>query len=740
MYFIALFFGLSVLLSCSGLTQQYILPSQSQTNRMLQDITLPENQPSQPLGGYRLQEPKKLTEAEKDERTRKNSLAPILYKSRSAGNINMKTEQETALDILNLHYARGPQHYYKEGLVVIWRTDPPLIPRLIFVLSGYQGTMDFGPAITEGPSKRRVGQSFADQFSFGDVKIEQDPKAIRFITSLYKYLEDKKEENCLQSQKCQLLINPEGDYIVFGLPKMVLLFGNNERRLLTQIAIKANDEPGCFKNPFDLIMAQFLCEKDSDGSHWTLKLGTEYKTVVQKSGISQDLPLNYTNNFLVQATESTLIGWKRIDLEKKSETVLEKSPLLYVGMSSNYNQPFVLAHSLIKIQKNSSSTVQMHLDPITENTKRNVTVEDIQKKLAKGAGPEAFYLSTSMPQIKGNYKLQKNMTKSLLDMLEKEYLSFYNARGVKVKVYKKIYGEYNDKYVPESTGVLTLSFPTSSMESYSFLPTLPRLPGLRTPLDLNLPTTTGNPYISVYFSIDHPSGNMFLNMSIGENEFGKYILKNQKAISLNPSEPLILNGFSLGDKLYLRNQNIGEGTAITAYLVDSQPLIALANYTYESEMPVIYESGRDKKITFQKGVSLSISGMEFHINPTAQKKEIQGQVFDEYEINGMFTGAGVFFESVQNLCFINDFQINMGLFDRYFEQELNQKIMQIRSEQNPMQAQEDFICPYIAPQDPLSSGVKRSYFFPDHYMKLLFSDRELSSIGFYKKPSNQTGQ
>ena len=442
MYFIALLSGLSVLLSCSGLTQQYILPSQSQTNRTLQDIVLPENQPSQPLGGYLLQEPRKLSEAEKDEETRKNSLAPILYKSRSAGNINMKTEQKNALDILNLHYARGSQHYYKEGLIVRWRTEPPLIPQLIFVLSGYQGTMDFGSAITEGPSKRRVGQSFADQFSSGDMDIQKDPKAIRFITSLYKYLEDEKEKNCLQSQKCQLLLNPQGDYIVFGLPKMVLLFGNNERRLLTQIAIKANDEPGCFKNPFDLLTARFFCDKNSDGWHWTLKLGTEYKTVVQKSGISQNLPLIYTNNFLVQATESTTIGWKRKDLEKKSEVVPEESPLSFVSMGSNYNYPFVLDQSLIKMQINDSdSTVHIHLDPIIEDTKRNVTVEDIHKKLKEGAkGPEAFYLSTSMPQIKGNYKLQKNLTKSLLDMLEKEYLSFYNARGVKVKVYKKNMG------------------------------------------------------------------------------------------------------------------------------------------------------------------------------------------------------------------------------------------------------------------------------------------------------------
>ena len=75
------------------------------------------------------------------------------------------------------------------------------IPFTIRVLDMYQGFIDFGPWIGEDKRYVKVGQSFADQFSFGVEDIQQDEKAISFITSLYKYLEDSEEENCLISQE-----------------------------------------------------------------------------------------------------------------------------------------------------------------------------------------------------------------------------------------------------------------------------------------------------------------------------------------------------------------------------------------------------------------------------------------------------------------------------------------------------------------------------------------------------------
>ena len=716
--FIIFCFCTAFLLSCSDTPSQYSTASPTvNPDRTLDKLPLLLTEPSQAEGGQLLYQKTELSEEQKDILVRRNSLVPIIYKTGSAGNINMKTEYEEGVEILNFDFLTGSGlNVYREGLAIAWREDPPRTPHVIILFSKYQGTIDFGPWMGEEKRYRKIGHSFADQFSTGVEDIQKDEKAIHFITSTYKHFTNT-EENCLQTRQCHLSINPQGNYILFQLPKMTLLFGNDERRTLTQVTMTNDDEPGCFSMPFDILNTQFFCGTSGDGSHLTLNLGDSYKEALQKSGINPDLPIIYDNTRFIQVTRSTNIGWKRNNFEEEPEEIPEDSHLSLVSMKKTYTVPLLIDHSLVKISITDSNEVNLQLDPLNQTEKQKWTMADIQNKQQAASqqasqNPEpaatttSFYLSTSMPQIKDNYILQKNLIRGLLNLLEEQYKALHPDSEGQFKIYKKVFGEYSDKHALEASGVLIVAPQTQEKDSFVF-----------------------------EIIIDHASGTVSMTTLLADDDFGKHILKHQSPIDLNqPAVNLI--GFTLGDKIYLRDKNIGAGTAIVSYITDNnQTLTTLANYSYEEEVDVIYESGRDKNITFQKAEALTVwLGAILIINPTLQTKEIDNQTFDEYEITGVLVRAPSFSENINNLCKIDGFNIEMGMYDRAFTQTLSEKTMSEKTTSNQAS------CSYISPQDYLFSSLNREYFFPDHKLVLGFGTRELLSVRIYKKPSENKGK
>lgn len=693
---------LFVLLSCSDTPKQYNLTSDSTVFKDIYNVPFPSTQASNEQGGLLAQEREELSEEEKDRKTRANSLVPIDYKTGSAGNISIKTTYEETLDILNLSQISNNLYIYREGLLIIWREKAPRTPYIIALGSTYQGTLDLGPWVSE-KSKRyvKVGQSFTDYFDLKVEDIREDKKAQQFIVSLYKHFENT-EENCLEEKKCFLSVTPNGTYISFRFPKMVLLFGKNERRVLIQLNLINSDDSGCFARPFDLLDMQFFCEKSDTDFYPTVGLGTPYGQAIQIAGINSELPISHSNQLLIQSTKSTTLGWEREEIEKDPKSVPEDSPLSYLGMYQNYTLPFLLDQSLIKITLINSNQVFIRLDPLNNNW----TIEDIEKKLENIESEEnSFYLSSSIPQIRGKHILQKNLIKSLLDFLEVNYSLKENYstpplnQSSGLKIYKRVYGEYTDKQARESNGRLIIDFPDSKKS-----------------LALNI-------------IIDGASGDLDLDIGLITNDFFQYVIDNQRPIIADQFITK-LAGFTLGDKIYLRNKNIGARTAIVTYPTSNQKLLtALTNYGDDGEAPVIYQNGKDSDPHFQQSKYISTQGVLLYINPSFQVKEIAGNSFDEYEINGIATDGRYFFETISNVCSLESFEFKMGMYDRFFTQSLIEKISSART-------REDFTsCPYISPQDSLFYGLKRDYYFPTHRLYLGFVDRELFQIGIYKKPS-----
>ena len=428
------------LLSCSNTPEQYGHLSIADGADVSESrIPFLVTEASHPKGGLLLYQKEVADTREvKDIFIRENSLAPINYQEGSVAGISMETTYEEAQGLLNFNFlTQSGLTFYKEGVAVSWREDSPRTPNYILIFGTYQGTMDFGPWMGENRHVR-AGQSFADQFSVGkeNQDILKDPKARHFITSLHKHLEDT-EEDCLENQSCSLSINPEGNFILFQFPKMVFLFGNNERRKLVQIAIVKDDDPACLKSPFDLLTGEFSCERPN-GSRLVFGLGDNYKEVIEKSGINPELPIIYRNTILIQRTQSTIIAWKRENFEDKTKKIPNSTHLSVVAMASHeYNIPFLLNESLIKVSLGDSNSVHLSLEALSED-EGQWTMEDIGKLQVAAADSSHFYLAVEMPQIKGNYILQKNLIKAFLDLLEENYRKIYSTEHSSPEIYKRL--------------------------------------------------------------------------------------------------------------------------------------------------------------------------------------------------------------------------------------------------------------------------------------------------------------
>ena len=315
----------------------------------------------------------------------------------------------------------------------------------------------------------------------------------------------------METKDCSLSINPQGNSILFQFAKMTLLFGNNERRNLVQITMVKDDDPACLKSPFDLLNTQFFCEQE-DGSKIVFGLGDGHKEVIEKSGINPNLPITYQNRILIQQTKSTIIAWKRQNFEEKTKQVPDTTHLSLVYMGNNqYNIPFLLNQSLIKVSLGDSDTVQLSLEPLAEEGKQ-WTMKDISEKLQAATDPSDFYLSTEMPQIKGNVTVQNNLIKALFNLLEETYTAAYSSEDAGLKIHKRIFGEHNDKFALEPTGFLIASNPNGRPGSF----------------------LTEHP-IQILVIIDNPSGRTQFQFSQVDDDFENHIIKQQQDRSELPS-------------------------------------------------------------------------------------------------------------------------------------------------------------------------------------------------------------
>ena len=214
-------------------------------------------------------------------------------------------------------------------------------------------------------------------------------------------------------------------------------------------------------------------------------------------------------------------------------------------MGSNYSIPFLFNQQLIKATLGDSNTVKLSLEPLSKED-RQWTLQDILQKVeaVKNHSSE-FYLGTEMSQIRGNVIAQINLIKALFNLLEENYAAAYSSRNSTIKIQKRVFGEYDDKFAVEPIGYLIISNPKG--QPGDFLTNYP---------------------LKIYVDIDQHSGKAEWQFSVVDNDFQNYIIKKQKDI-LDFLEPVQeLGGFKLGDKIYLRDKKMSSRTITDT---DSRP-------------------------------------------------------------------------------------------------------------------------------------------------------------------------
>ena len=93
------------------------------------------------------------------------------------------------------------------------------------------------------------------------------------------------------------------------------------------------------------------------------------------------------------------------------------------------------------------------------------------------------------------------------------------------------------------------------------------------------------------------------------------------------------------------------------------------------ELPVAYN---DKNVSFQKVESITTGNMNFYINPLYVQREIAGETFDEYEINGISVNDNSFFETIDNLCSSEGFNVEMGTPDHLITEKLLEEVRKVK--------------------------------------------------------------
>ena len=813
-------------------------------DRTLKEAPVVATQPSNKTGGLTLYDEMTQSEEEKKESIRKNSQVPINYQEGSVGNISIKTTRKEAFKILHFRSIENGLFIYEEGLKIKWGEDQT--PDYIVVTGDYQGTMDFGNWMSkQEDSNRRVGQSFKDVFMLGTEESMFTPQSVTImekneemlVVLLYHRLEGG--EDCKETKKC-LKVYEKGEkmgdgYLVFHLPRMSLVFIKTveEPYVLKEIVIfdDHKSKNNCFKNPFDILNTEFFCgyERTAQAHELTLNLGESYEEVHKKFvGITGKQPIVHDNDLLRQYIYNVpdyfhhysltrdgsltsgndiidnygaVIGWERHNFKEEVQSISGSLSSISISQTT---MPFLFGRAFLKIRFTDSNEIE-RIEPVPifpqflENlrtVKRNhlslseyysSIQEEIKSYYTKIAKEDAidkdweFFLSTvdNRSYLERNYELQTNLIKALLDFLEEKYEEKYSTipytykypdvpaekysenRGIR-KIYKGIYEEYNDKLRRTSGGALIIDF---KEERPAFL---------------------------FQIVIEELSGSIQITTSLINNSFKRYAVKNQDSVDLSKERVTKLNGFRLGEKIYLRNKDIGLGKAIVAYSKDDQLLTALADYRYEMEMPVAYNL---QSISFQKVASITTGDVTFFVNPLHREEEIEGEIFDEYEINGIVLTRNSFFETINNLCLIEGFDFKMGISNDLFLERLFEEVSRAREEVKDNQVTEKFIsdqvdeedaqgkstvspfgtvkrynllpdevdiqeeflrveestaspdqqdqqdkkvfkdCIYIVPQGESLSGVRNSYFFPRHQMALGFDDSGLFSVQIYKQPS-----
>ncbi|MBP9706872.1 MAG: hypothetical protein KBD78_04460 [Oligoflexales bacterium] len=229
--------------ACSKSPSQYQkqLPPAVQAALTLSSQAIPNNA-TNPNGGKTTGRSEREDAETAAARTRENSSKPIILGEGAAG-ITFNTTLQESRELLSeeLIIAKVDPfelHVYPEYIAVQWDKVSTQKPEMIIVYSGYQGLLNLPEA--DANAEIRMGTELSKYFT------KEDPSAYEFFNRLYRHangLAANSDENCFSTSVCRELASPEARSIIYMLGSSVAIAVSDDERKALSLVLLTSDYP-----------------------------------------------------------------------------------------------------------------------------------------------------------------------------------------------------------------------------------------------------------------------------------------------------------------------------------------------------------------------------------------------------------------------------------------------------------------------------------------------------------------
>ena len=484
--------------------------------------------------------------------------------------------------------------------------------------------------------------------------------------------------------------------IVIGLNHPLILNENEHVSPMSEISAPFDNMH------FDLSRREFIFHKEDSSLENPPSIATlmdSYRESAQIFDIPQFFPFSLSNNRLIHRFENhhIHIGYSRNFFEPIPRQIPQESPLSEIVLKKDYSGLILMNRSLIKAHfkfpkgsirlielpesfellkrllissadsffnmesalgakadepRNPDSffNAEIALDPLNEEA----WLEDIEQKMKNIENEENhFYFSGNLPQVRpiqdnsgdwrlslsadgsyaaagqspppeniqtianaANYILQYKFMRRFMPSFKESLLALYSEQNI---LFEESITEEEEKGSPRILISLKAIFPENELG------------------------------FQLQSSVEHFNGKMAFKISLIDGDFERYILRQNPVLDMSET-PFRPGGMAVGDKIYLR---WAEGVLVNKRLAvyplpeENEALSMLADYN-DIEGGIDPDKSQGFKINDRE--SITIDGVKLVIRPARAVAQIQGQVFEEYQITAIVFESGMFAQGVKNIC------------------------------------------------------------------------------------------
>ncbi len=561
--------------------------------------------------------------------------------------------------------------YYLENLCMKWSSEEPRRLLRVLVLDGYLGKIEFPAPIGSVSMKAELGTVFTpDMGELGEELLKK---------TYNKFFKEEEAYDCLETKKCQATVYNQ--YINWIMPNITVVF-SKDRKVLVQMIMDQEVQPGDFASPLDLALAQINVE--STGK--ILKLGETWGSVLSKLSSERATPtLLETTAFrkdfvgmVARVDRKGIYSPKDFDLDAQEPTGDD----IFNGFTvySNYTAPIMINEKFVRVVQGSNE-IQLKDGVPTWYEAGQVKVE-----LVKNKPTSDEMLTVRMDKFGKNIEFQKSILTQLAALLKSEFESLSD----KAIVSQRFTG-LNAKQAPNRNMNVRTSYYDPATERGVF----------------------------VYIGVGYNSASFVYSVSLDNDPLSPSVMATLSSpVDVTTTE---VAGVELG--AVVRIDQIDRARNEGFVSLDGKNLRAEINL--RSSTSVSYEDG---VTSLQQMVDFSIGGLFIGVAPRTEINEkttsLEGEI--------IYISSSRNDRGITNLC-DSDHVFKIGMTLNSFRNELRG----VRRESFKKNKE---VCQSFVKPDEAGDGEARVFYFPKQQVKVYFNERALAGIAKYQKPTAESDE